>query len=174
MVHIYVVENFSFRIQACQNFGYVRIFQNLCILHFLGNSWKLRTFTVWLLLTLHTEKVMSCYKAGEISHTVWEIFTSPSAAASLWAALWKVWRRGARGTKIQQPTSVAEKIYPWENVGYHCREPPLNGFQLCRNCCQGDWSRCLSCRGHLVSLLGQKEDLLQVSGFHIPFIQAPS
>lgn len=102
---------------------------------------------------------MSHYKLGEIStHRLTfheKYLPSSSAAASLWAALWKVWRRRARRTEIQLPTSVAEKIYPLENVGYHCRDPPLNGFQLCRNCCQGDWSGCLSCRGHLVGMLTQ-------------------
>lgn len=74
-------------------------------------------------------------------------------------ALWKMWRRGAVGSEIQLPTCVAEKIYPLENVGYHCRDPPLNGFQLCSNCCQGDWSRCLSCRDHLLGLLAQTRGL---------------
>lgn len=103
---------------------------------------------------------MSHYKLGEAStHRLTldeKYLPSPSAAASLWAALWKVGSGGggvARGTEIQRPTSVAEKIYPLENVGYHCRDPPLNGFQLCRNCCQGDWSGCLSCRDHLVGRL---------------------
>ena len=67
-----------------------------------------------------------------------------------WEGGWWAW-----GTEIQLPTSVAENIYPLENVGYHCRDPPLNGFQLCRNCCQGDWSGCLSCRDHLVGRLTQ-------------------
>lgn len=157
MVHIYLVENFSFRSQACQNFECVRIFQNLWVLHFLGDGWKLQTPAAWRILTLHTEKVRSRETSGGIStHRLTldeKYLPSPSAAAGLRAAGWKVWRRGAGATKSQPPTSVAGKIYPLENVGYHCGDPPLNGFQLCRNCCQGDWSRCLSCTDHLVGSL---------------------
>lgn len=71
------------------------------------------------------------------SCTLWEIFTpSPSAAAGLWAALWRVCvcagveegKRRGREPKFSCQPVAAEKIYPLENVGISLRSTPLMAF----------------------------------------------